>query len=55
VVISNEFAAKVSCASVGDEVTDSLIEESSSAVTEDSEVSFVYEIAERIFVLRHYL
>ena len=39
-------------ASVGDEVTYSLIEKSRGAVFEYGQVAFVYEVAERFFVLR---
>ena len=39
-------------ASVGDEVTHTLIEESSGAIVEDGQVAFIYEVAERFFVLR---
>lgn len=40
-------------ASVGDEVTHTLIEESSGAIVEDGQVAFIYEVAERFFVLRY--
>lgn len=42
-------------ARIGDEVANSLLEESGGTVLEDSEVSFVYEIAERIFRLWNHL
>ena len=54
-VISDEIAAVVTVARVGDEVTNALVKQSSSAVTEDGEVSFFYEIAERVLVLSNHL
>ena len=55
VVISDEFAAQLCVARVGDEVTHTLVKESGSAVLKDSEVCLIYEIAERILVLSNYL
>ena len=52
-VISDVFAAQMCMASVGDEVTYTLIEESSGAIVEDGQVAFIYEVAERFFVLRY--
>ena len=40
-------------ASVGDKVTYTLIKESRGSVFEDGQVAFVYEVAERFFVLRY--
>tara|TARA_R100001463_G_C3531632_1_gene221688 strand:+ start:524 stop:823 length:300 start_codon:yes stop_codon:yes gene_type:complete len=45
----------MSPARVGDEITHTLIKETSGAVLEDGKVSFFYEIAERIFVLSNHL
>lgn len=55
VVISNVFAAQMCVASVGDKVTNTVCKQGCRAVCEYSHVSFVYEIAERIFVLRNHL
>ena len=52
---SDEIAAQLCVARVGDEVTNTLVKESGSAVLKDSEVSFFYEIAERILVLSNHL
>ena len=41
--------------SVGDEVTNTLIKESGRPILEDGVVSFFYEVAEGIFVLRNNL
>ena len=41
--------------SVGDEVTDAVIEQCGTAITENRHVSFLYEIAEGVFVLRYHL
>ena len=41
--------------SVGDEVTNTLIKKSSRSILEDGVVSFFYEVAEGIFVLRNNL
>ena len=54
-VISDQLAAQVCIARVGDEVTNVLIKQCSRAVTECGEVCFLYEIAERVFVLRYNL
>jgi len=54
-VISDQLAAQMCIARVGDEVTNILIKQCSRAVTEGREVRFFYEIAERVFVLRHNL
>ena len=54
-VISVVAAAQMCVARVRDEVTHTLIEESSTAVFKGGEVSFLYEVAERIFVLRQHL
>ena len=42
-------------ARVGDEISNALIEEHSGTVSKDAEVGLMYEILERVFVLRHYL
>ena len=40
-------------ASVGDKVTHTLIKETGTAIFEDGHVGFIYEVAERFFVLRY--
>lgn len=55
VPISDVIATEVTVARVGDEVANSFVEKSGGTVLEDSEVSFVYEIAERIFRLWNHL
>ena len=55
VVISDEIAAQLRVARVGDEVTNTLIKQSASAVREDGHVCLIYEIAERILVLSNHL
>ena len=42
-------------ARIGNEVTYALIEEHCGAVSENAVVGLMYQILERVFVLRHYL
>tara|TARA_B100000085_G_scaffold44255_1_gene37376 strand:- start:8007 stop:8240 length:234 start_codon:yes stop_codon:yes gene_type:complete len=42
-------------ACIGDEITNTVVEQDSGAVLQDLHVSFIYEIAERIFVLSDHL
>ena len=55
VVNSSDIAAHMCVACIGDEVTNALFKESSGTIGEDGVVGFIYEIAERIFVLRNHL
>ena len=52
---SDKFAAHMCVACIGDKVTDTVIKQDSGAVRKDLHVGFIYEIAERIFVLSDHL
>ena len=55
VVNSSDIAAHMCVACIGDEVTNAVCKQSRGTIGEDGVVGFIYEIAERIFVLRNHL
>ena len=55
VVNSSDIAAHVCVACIGDEITDTLSKQSGGTVSKDGVIGFIYEIAERSFVLRNHL
>lgn len=52
---SDKFAAHMCVACIGDEIANTIVKQNSRTIFEGLHVGFIYEIAERIFVLSDHL